>query len=75
MEHDGQAVKMTPELRRYEVRIEHPRLDGPLEMEFICSADGPMIERRAKTWAFHMYRDACFLDDDTAVTILGSRDL
>ncbi len=60
-------------IRTFDIRLEHPNLDGPLELEVNATSERAAI-LRCRNSAMHMYREAEFLDENiTSATVLNVR--
>lgn len=60
-------------IQTYDIRLEHPDLDGPLEIELNSTSEHAAIQR-CRHSAMHMYKTTDFLDEEiTTATVLGVR--
>lgn len=60
-------------IQTYDIRLEHPNLDGPLELEVNATSERAAI-MRCRHGAMHMYQEAEFLDGKVVTaTVLNVR--
>jgi hypothetical protein len=60
-------------IRTFDIRLEHPNLDGPLDMEVNATSERAAI-LRCRHGAMHLYREVGFINEEvTTATVLNVR--